>query len=222
MRSAARRAIGILPGGTGNGFAREMGVPGTLREATEVLCRSTGVRSIDVGRLLEVGNVDVPDRYFIQRLYVGVEPEEQTSREMKDRYGVFAYAVNMAQRGSGDARSRTAPRWTASRREFQASRVYVVNSGMMGTGLRITHGYAVDDGLLDAFAIDGQRRHDGRGGVAIPRPAHRERVPVPPPVPDAPHRDRRRTSPSGPTASTSGGRRSASRSLPRALSVVVP
>ena len=34
--------IGILPGGTGNGFAREMGVPGTLREATEVLCRSTG------------------------------------------------------------------------------------------------------------------------------------------------------------------------------------
>ena len=30
---------------------------------------------------------------------------------------------------------------------------------MMGTGLRITHGYAVDDGLLDAFAIDAQA-HD--------------------------------------------------------------
>ena len=74
-------------------------MPGTLREATEVLCQSDRVRSIDVGRLVEVGSVDVPDRYFIQRLYVGVEPEEQTSREMKDRYGVFAYAVNMAQRG---------------------------------------------------------------------------------------------------------------------------
>ena len=36
------------------------------------------------------------DRYFVQRLYVGVEPEEQTSRELKDRYGVFAYAVNAA------------------------------------------------------------------------------------------------------------------------------
>jgi diacylglycerol kinase (ATP) len=33
-----------------------------------------------------------------------------------------------------------------------------VNSGMMGTGLRITHEYAVDDGLLDAFAIDGRTR----------------------------------------------------------------
>ena len=214
--------IGILPGGTGNGFAREMGVPGTLREATEVLCQSDRVRSIDVGRLLEVGNVDVPDRYFIQRLYVGVEPEEQTSREMKDRYGVFAYAVNLAQRGPG----RTSPyraEVDGEASEFQASRVYVVNSGMMGTGLRITHGYSVDDGLLDAFAIDGAHaRHDRRRGVAVPRPAHGERVPVPPPVPDAPHRDRRPTSPSGPTASTSGGRRSASRSLPRALSVVVP
>ncbi len=150
--------IGILPGGTGNGFAREMGVPGTLREAVEVLCRSDRVRSIDVGRLLEVGNVDVPDRYFIQRLYVGVEPEEQTSREMKDRYGVFAYAVNLAQRGPGGHVAYRAE-VDGEPSEFQASRVYVVNSGMMGTGLRITHGYSVDDGLLDAFAIDAQA-HD--------------------------------------------------------------
>ncbi len=150
--------IGILPGGTGNGFAREMGVPGTLREATEVLCRSSRVRAIDVGRLLEVGNVDVKDRYFIQRLYVGVEPEEQTSRELKDRYGVFAYAVNMAQRGPAKEVAYRAE-VDGELTEFQASRVYVVNSGMMGTGLRITHDYAVDDGLLDAFAIDGHT-HD--------------------------------------------------------------
>ena len=40
--SASPARIGILPGGTGNGFAREMGVPGTLRDATEVLCPSPG------------------------------------------------------------------------------------------------------------------------------------------------------------------------------------
>jgi diacylglycerol kinase (ATP) len=82
--------MGILPGGTGNGFAREMGVPTTLREAVEVLCTSSATRSIDVGRLRAVGQPKVDDRYFIQRLYIGIEPEEQTSREMKDRYGVFA------------------------------------------------------------------------------------------------------------------------------------
>ena len=166
-----------------------MGVPGTLREATEVLCRSDRVKAIDVGRLLEVGNVDVPDRYFIQRLYLGVEPEEQTSREMKDRYGVFAYAVNMAQRGPGkDVSYRAEVDGAVS--EFHASRVYVVNSGMMGSGLRITHRYAVDDGLLDAFAIDGRTRDTMIAVlVAVPRPAHPERVPVPPPMPDPPDRD---------------------------------
>ncbi len=32
--------LGILPGGTGNGFSREVGTPRTLREATELLCIS--------------------------------------------------------------------------------------------------------------------------------------------------------------------------------------
>ena len=86
--------MGILPGGTGNGFAREIGVPRTLRDATDVLCRSDQAARDRRGPAAEVGSVDVADRYFIQRLYIGIEPEEQTSRELKDRYGVFAYAVN--------------------------------------------------------------------------------------------------------------------------------
>ncbi len=149
--------MGILPGGTGNGFARELGVPGTLRPAVEVLCSSTRTRSIDVGRLRHVGVAKVPDRYFVQRLYVGVEPEEQTSRELKDRYGVFAYAVNMAQRGGAKEVAYRAE-VDGEAVEFEASKVYVVNSGMMGTGLQITHTYAVDDGLLDAFAIDSKTK----------------------------------------------------------------
>jgi YegS/Rv2252/BmrU family lipid kinase len=149
--------MGILPGGTGNGFAREMGVPGTLREATEVLCTSPRTRAVDVGRLRELGQAKVADRYFVQRLYVGVEPEEQTSRELKNRYGVFAYLVNATQH----ARDTTAVHYRAELDgesiAFDATKVYVVNSGMMGTGLRITHSYAVDDGLLDCFRIN---QHD--------------------------------------------------------------
>jgi diacylglycerol kinase family enzyme len=92
MQSQQRRQnpMGILPGGTGNGFAREMGIPKTLRPAVEVLCTSQNVRRIDVG---QINNAE----YFIQRLYVGIEPEEQTSRAM-DKYGVFGYAVGMSKR----------------------------------------------------------------------------------------------------------------------------
>ena len=101
-RTGRTTPMGILPGGTGNGFAREMGVPGTLREAVTVLCTSANTRSIDVGRLVSVAQAQVEDRYFIQRLYLGIEPEQQTSRELKDKYGVFAYAVSMA--GAGEDR----------------------------------------------------------------------------------------------------------------------
>ncbi len=153
-RTGRTTPMGILPGGTGNGFAREMGVPGTLREAVTVLCSSVSTRSIDVGRLVSVAQAQVEDRYFIQRLYIGIEPEQQTSRELKDKYGVFAYAVSMAGRARSGTRCRYLADVDGEHFEFEASKIYIVNSGMMGTGLKITHTYAVDDGLLDCFAID--------------------------------------------------------------------
>lgn len=78
--------LGVLPGGTGNGFATELGTPKELRPAVELLCGGGQVRNVDI--------VKMGDIYFIQRLYVGIEPEEQTSRADKDRYGTFAYAIN--------------------------------------------------------------------------------------------------------------------------------
>ncbi len=157
VETGRRTPMGILPGGTGNGFAREMGVPGTLREATEVLCASPRTRAVDVGRLRDLGQAEVADRYFVQRLYVGVEPEEQTSRDQKDRYGVFAYLVNATRHTQDTAAVHYRAELDGESIEFDATKVYVVNSGMMGTGLRITHSYAVDDGLLDCFRID---QHD--------------------------------------------------------------
>ena len=138
--------MGILPGGTGNGFAREMGIPKTLRPAVEVLCTSTKIRKIDVAQ--------VGDQFFIQRLYVGIEPEEQTSREMKDKYGVFAYAVSIYQRSKHPKEVTYKVTLDGESGEFRAVKVYVVNSGMMGSGYSILKTYSIDDGLLDAFFLD--------------------------------------------------------------------
>ena len=87
-------------------------------------------------------------------MYVGVEPEEQTSRELKDKYGVFAYAVNMAQRSGAAKHFRYAVDVDGETGEVEGTKVYLINSGMMGTGLRITHTYSIDDGLLDCFVVD--------------------------------------------------------------------
>jgi YegS/Rv2252/BmrU family lipid kinase len=154
VSTGRRTPMGILPGGTGNGFAREMGIPNSLREATLVLCTSAATRAIDVGRLRDLGQAETSDRYFVQRLYVGVEPEEQTRRELKDRYGVFGYLVNVAGHAQDTTAGHYRPDVDGEAIEFDAERVYVINSGMMGTGLKITQTYAIDDGLLDCFMID--------------------------------------------------------------------
>ncbi len=131
-----------------------MGVPTTLRAAVELLCTSTATRSIDVGWLRSVGQPQVDDRYFIQRLYIGIEPEEQTSRELKDRYGVFAYAVSAVSQHGAHAPARYHVVADGQEKEIEGSKAYVVNSGMMGTGLRVLHTYSIEDGLLDCFMLD--------------------------------------------------------------------
>ncbi len=137
--------MGILPGGTGNGFAREMGIPTQLRAAGELLCTSSRVSHVDVAQ--------VGDAWLIQRLYAGIEPDQQTTRAQKDRYGVLAYAVTGARRLRTVHDSRF--RLTIDGRAVEVTGVkcYVVNSGMTGTGIAIGQKFSVTDGLLDVFVL---------------------------------------------------------------------
>ena len=139
--------MGVLPGGTGNGFCRELGLPKQLRPALELLCTSRQLKHVDV--------VAFQDQYFIQRLYVGIEPEEQTSREMKDKYGTLAYAI------SGYQRLRTHQdihyRIVIDDEivETPATKVYVVNASQSGTGISVTGDLSSsDDGLLEVFILN--------------------------------------------------------------------
>jgi YegS/Rv2252/BmrU family lipid kinase len=137
--------MGVLPGGTGNGLANEMGIPNTLEPAAELLCTSYNQRKIDVAQL--------EDGYFIQRLFTGIEPEEQTSREDKDKYGTLAYL----KRDIGRLRDiqDISYRLTIDGEEIEVMgyKCYVVNSAKAGTGLSISTQFSVDDGCLDVFML---------------------------------------------------------------------
>jgi len=137
--------MGILPGGTGNGFAREIGIPKELDEAVELLCTSQHVQQVDAAL---VGN-----EYFIQRLYAGIPPESQTSRDLKERYGLLAYALTLPKQVVGATES--AYRLTIDGRTINVSGIkcYVVNSGRTGTGLSIDVDFSATDGILDVFVV---------------------------------------------------------------------
>jgi diacylglycerol kinase (ATP) len=141
--------MGVLPGGTGNGFCRELGLPDKLRPALEVICTSQAIQHVDVVRLGE--------EYFIQRLYVGIEPEQQTSREMKDRYGTLAYAVSGYRRITKLKDIHYRISLDGATIETSATKVYVVNAGRSGTGISVTGDLSrCDDGLLEVFILDKQ------------------------------------------------------------------
>ncbi|MBE2221252.1 MAG: YegS/Rv2252/BmrU family lipid kinase [Anaerolineae bacterium] len=142
--------MGVLPGGTGNGFATELGTPKELKPAVELLCSPAAqLRNIDV--------VKMGDNYFVQRLYVGIEPEEQTSREDKDKYGTFAYAINAYHRSREKKQKEFKYHVVidGEAQEFLASKVYVVNAAKAGTGISVTGKVSKpDDGLLELFILD--------------------------------------------------------------------
>jgi len=139
--------MGVLPGGTGNGFCREMGLPNQLHPALELLCTSRTVKHVDI--------VAFEGEYFIQRLYVGIEPEEQTSREMKDKYGTMAYAVSSYQRMKTHQDIQYRITIDGEVIETPATKVYVVNASQSGTGISVTGDLSSsDDGLLEVFVLN--------------------------------------------------------------------
>jgi len=138
------KPMGILPGGTGNGFATEMGISKDYRKAVEVLCTSSNVRHVDV---MQIG-----DQYCIQRLYAGIEPEQQVSREQKDKYGTLAYALMTRKQMSESVDAPITLTIDGQRIETHGLKCYIVNSGQGGKGY-IDKEFRVDDGILDVFVI---------------------------------------------------------------------
>jgi YegS/Rv2252/BmrU family lipid kinase len=77
--------LGILPLGTGNNFAQQLGIT-DLDTAFDVLARGDR-RRIDLGQ--------AGDRLFVNSCVAGLtaESSSETSTEMKDRLGVLAYVI---------------------------------------------------------------------------------------------------------------------------------
>jgi len=139
--------LGILPGGTGNAMAFELEIPRDLRQAAELICTSRKTKAIDLAR--------AGDKYFMLRLYAGVEEEQKTSREMKDKYGVLAYPMSVISllRGLNHARYRLTI--DGELVEDEGFVCVVLNAGSLGgVSLSIDAQIDVADGLLDVFLLN--------------------------------------------------------------------
>ena len=141
--------LAILPGGTGNAVASQLQIPTDLEAAAWLACgQEAAVRQMDVGRCRE--------RFFLLHLSIGFTARQvaQATREMRDRYGLLAYAITGLQLLPESEPLRFTFRLEEETIEFEGVSCLVANVGSLGTySLSLAPHIRVDDGLLDLVAL---------------------------------------------------------------------
>jgi len=141
----------VLPGGTGNALAEDLGIPTVLADAAALALEGgSEIRRIDMGR--------AGDTYFVLRMTMGIETAMvgSATREMKDRFGWLAYAVAGVQAlATPEVAEYTV---TVDEESFVVEGVaaMIANSASTGhvAGMRLAQGVDPSDGLLDVVVVE--------------------------------------------------------------------
>ncbi len=144
---AIDRPVGILPLGTANDLARTLGIAVDPVEAAAIIAAGH-LRRIDVGL--------VNDIHFLNVASIGlsVEITGRLDPELKRRLGPLSYAA--AALGTLGAAEHFAATIQCGdeRAEVSAYQITVGNGVHYGGGATVAAGAAIDDGILDIFAIE--------------------------------------------------------------------
>lgn len=146
-----RVALGVLPLGTVNVFARELRIPLRLESAWAVL-RQGRETKIDLGRVGFQKDGQPARRYFVQLAGAGLDARavELVSWKLKTHSGPFAYIVAGFQ-----ALAETQPRITvfAEGKKLVGQMVLLGNGKYYGGPISIFPGATLSDGRLEACVI---------------------------------------------------------------------
>jgi YegS/Rv2252/BmrU family lipid kinase len=139
--------LGIVPAGSGNGLARQLGVPANAADAIRHAIRMEP-RRIDIG---EMG-----DRLFVNIAGIGVDAHVawRFNERGGGRRGFITYAATTAAAMMTYRPAQYSITTPDGRVEVRAILVTVANSSEFGNGACIAPGACVDDGLLDLVVME--------------------------------------------------------------------
>lgn len=147
---AGETSVGLIPLGTGNDFARSLGLPTDLDEALDVL-RAGQTRAID---LVRVTSDEV--RYFVNVSAGGFSGlvDEKLTPEMKKTWGPLAYLRSAAAALPELRAYRTTLAFDETESlTLQLYNVVIANGRYVAGGRLIAPEASLDDGLLDIILI---------------------------------------------------------------------
>ena len=144
-------AMGVLPLGTGNAFARDLGIPTDLDEAVEILVS---------GRVSEVDLGVCDGKYFLNVATIGLSATvaKTLTVPLKRRFGRFVYAIALVK-----AIRQMKPFTTVIESENGTTKMealqLVIGNGRYHAGpLPISPTAAITDGLLHLYAVEAGSR----------------------------------------------------------------
>jgi len=141
------RAMGVIPAGSGNGFARELGLPAEPHAAIDVILRGRDM-------LIDVGELDGRSFFNIAGIGVDAVIAEQFNTRAMGRRGMGPYVI---------IGLREAFRYRAARyrivldgEEVHSSALLIAfaNGREYGNGIRLAPHARMDDGKLEAVVVE--------------------------------------------------------------------
>jgi YegS/Rv2252/BmrU family lipid kinase len=139
----------VLPGGSANVLATELGIPTDLKEA----CMLMGTGPLEM-KTIDVGQFD--KRYFISGISIGFEADvvKGADRETKNNIGIFAYFLSAAAALKKTKKVIYHLVIDGQKHEVEGLTCIITNTGNMGFS-KITFDKHIDvsDGFLDVIVV---------------------------------------------------------------------
>jgi diacylglycerol kinase (ATP) len=162
-------ALALLPAGTVNVWAREMGLSMDLEKAATMLLTAQR-RSIDVGRVRSIvprryflprrrkASAPAIDRYFLLMASVGFDAAVTATVNLEEKkvWGAIAYLKQSLQLMWQYRGAKLTLYLDGHRVRGRVLMAVVGNSQLYGGAIKFTHNALVDDGLLDICVIRGR------------------------------------------------------------------
>ncbi|HYH34047.1 MAG TPA: diacylglycerol kinase family protein [Nocardioides sp.] len=145
-------SVGIVPAGTGNLLARNLGIPLYLRSAVDVALNGQD-RAID---LVKVSGDGLPDdTHFMVMAGMGFDAAimEGVNEDIKRRIGWFAYVISGLKSLMFPAQRFEISVDDGAPTRHRARTVVVGNVGFLQAGMPLLPDAAIDDGVLDVVIL---------------------------------------------------------------------
>lgn len=138
--------IGVLPGGTGNDFARSVGVP-LAAEAACAMLNDAAERRIDVA--------EINDQVLLNAAHVGIGSvvTQRYAGRYKRGWGRLSYLRGLLAQLFGRSGFRATIRLPGHAETHRWRNITIANGRFFGGGHAVDHEARLDDGLLDVLAF---------------------------------------------------------------------